>query len=58
MSIHYRIPAPIKASTTELGQIWTVAQHMWQRDFASVYIALNAVRWSDTVAEIMTLVQG
>lgn len=31
---------------------------MWQRDFAAVYKALNTVKWSDTVAEIMMLVQG
>lgn len=52
-----RIPASVKASTTELTQIWAVGQHMWQRDFAAVYRALNAVKWSDTVAEIMMLVQ-
>ncbi|KAI4465029.1 cop9 signalosome complex subunit 8 [Holotrichia oblita] len=52
-----RIPPTVKANTTELGQIWAVAQHMWQRDFAAVYKALNTVKWSDTVAEIMMLVQ-
>lgn len=53
-----RIPATIKTSTPELGNIWAVAQSMWKRDFPGIYKALNAVKWSDTVADIMKHVQG
>ncbi|XP_022918880.1 COP9 signalosome complex subunit 8 [Onthophagus taurus] len=52
-----RIPDVVKLCKPELGQIWTVAQHMWQRDFPAVYRALTSVKWSDTVAELMNLVQ-
>ncbi|KAJ8926745.1 hypothetical protein NQ314_020862 [Rhamnusium bicolor] len=52
-----RIPQNIKASTPELANIWTVGQHMWKRDFPSIYKALNSVTWSETVAHIMKQVQ-
>ncbi|XP_017775257.1 PREDICTED: COP9 signalosome complex subunit 8 [Nicrophorus vespilloides] len=52
-----RIPANIKSSTAELGQIWAVGQHMWKREFPQIYKALTAVKWSDIVAEIMKHVQ-
>ncbi|KAF5282720.1 hypothetical protein FQR65_LT02717 [Abscondita terminalis] len=50
-----RIPINVKSSNPELGNIWTVGQHMWKRDFPSIYKALNAVTWSDSVAEIMKI---
>lgn len=53
-----RIPANVKSSTPELANIWAVGQHMWKRDFPSVYKALNSVTWSETVADIMKQVQG
>lgn len=52
-----RIPANVKTSAPELGHIWAVAQCMWKRDFPGIYKALNAVTWSDTVADIMKQVQ-
>ncbi|CAH1115732.1 unnamed protein product [Psylliodes chrysocephalus] len=52
-----RIPPTVKASTPELVNIWAVGQSMWTRDFPAIYKALNAVTWSDTVAEIMKQVQ-
>ncbi|EFA04765.1 COP9 signalosome complex subunit 8 [Tribolium castaneum] len=52
-----RIPASVKSSTPELNNIWAVAQHMWKRDFPGIYKALNAVTWSDGVANIMKQVQ-
>ncbi|XP_066258591.1 COP9 signalosome complex subunit 8 [Euwallacea similis] len=52
-----RIPANIKTANPELSHIWTVGQHLWKSDFPSTYKALNAVNWSDTVAEIMKKVQ-
>jgi COP9 signalosome complex subunit 8 len=53
-----RIPPSIKACTPELNNIWTVAQHMWKKDFPGIYKALNSVTWSDSVANIMKQVQG
>lgn len=53
-----RIPPDIKNATPELGHIWAVGQNMWKRDYAGIYKALNAVTWSDTVADIMKEVQG
>lgn len=53
-----RIPTNVKTSSTELGSIWAVGQNMWKRDFPAIYKALNAVTWSDTVAEIMKKLHG
>ncbi|CAG9814068.1 unnamed protein product [Phaedon cochleariae] len=52
-----RIPPNIKSSNPELGHIWAVGQAMWNRDFSAIYRALNAVTWSESIAEIMKLVQ-
>jgi len=52
-----RIPASVKSANPELGQIWTVGQHLWKSDFPATYKALNAVTWSETVGEIMKNVQ-
>ncbi|CAG9769083.1 unnamed protein product [Ceutorhynchus assimilis] len=52
-----RIPVSIKTSYPELGQIWTVGQHLWKSDFPATYKALNAVNWTETVDEIMKNVQ-
>ncbi|KAF5297675.1 hypothetical protein FQA39_LY12006 [Lamprigera yunnana] len=47
----------LRGANAELGSIWAVGQHMWKRDFPSIYKALNAVTWSDSVAEIMKILQ-
>ncbi|CAG9833784.1 unnamed protein product [Diabrotica balteata] len=52
-----RIPPTVKTSTPELAHIWAVGQSMWKRDFPAIYTALNAVTWSDIVADIMKQVQ-
>ena len=31
---------------------------MWKRDFPATYKALNAVKWSETVADIMRNILG
>lgn len=48
----------MKTSCAELGQIWTIGQCMWQRDFPGIYKQLAAVQWSDSVAEIMVALHG
>lgn len=53
-----RIPQSVKGSTPELTEIWAVGQSMWKRDFPAIYKALNAVTWSDTVAEVMKQLEG
>lgn len=53
-----RIPQSVKTSTPELEDIWAVGHSMWKRDFPAIYKALNAVTWSDAVAEIMKQLQG
>ncbi|XP_019878427.1 COP9 signalosome complex subunit 8 isoform X2 [Aethina tumida] len=52
-----RIPASVKTATPELANIWDVAQSMWKRDFPAIYLALNAVNWSEPISEIMKQVQ-
>ncbi|KAG5876456.1 hypothetical protein JTB14_032689 [Gonioctena quinquepunctata] len=52
-----RIPQSVKSSNPELGHIWDVGQSMWNRDFPAIYKALNAVTWSETVVDIMKMVQ-
>ncbi|CAH0556698.1 unnamed protein product [Brassicogethes aeneus] len=52
-----RIPPSVKTSTPQLGNIWAVAQNMWKRDFPAIYKALNAVTWSEPIAETMRQVQ-
>lgn len=53
-----RIPPSIKTSTPELANIWTVGQGMWKRDFPAIYKALNAIKWSDAILEIMKQLEG
>lgn len=48
-----RIPSNLKVANPELGRIWAVGQHMWQRDWPAVHVALNA-EWSQDVSGIMT----
>nr|XP_023025907.1 COP9 signalosome complex subunit 8 [Leptinotarsa decemlineata] len=52
-----RIPQVTKNLNPELGHIWAVGQSMWKRDFPSIYKAINAVTWSETVTDIMKLLQ-
>ncbi|KAL1514293.1 hypothetical protein ABEB36_003572 [Hypothenemus hampei] len=52
-----RIPAIVKTANPELEQIWMVGKHLWTSDFPSTYRALEAVQWSDAIAEIMKNVQ-
>ncbi|KAK3870951.1 hypothetical protein Pcinc_016480 [Petrolisthes cinctipes] len=47
-----RIPGSAKTANPELGQIWEVGQHLWQRDLPAVYTSLNH-EWSQTVKDIM-----
>lgn len=53
-----RIPASVKTANPELGQIWTVGQSMWQKDFPNMYKSLVAVTWSEPVADIMKALHG
>ncbi|KAF7395215.1 COP9 signalosome complex subunit 8-like isoform X2 [Vespula maculifrons] len=48
-----RIPSNLKDANSELGRIWAVGKHMWQRDWPAVHVALNA-DWSEDVSGIMT----
>ncbi|KAK2582210.1 hypothetical protein KPH14_004562 [Odynerus spinipes] len=48
-----RIPSNLKEANPELGRIWAVGRHMWQRDWPAVHVALNA-EWSEDVSGIMT----
>lgn len=50
-----RIPQQIKTGTPELGQIWTVGQKMWQRDFPGMYETLQN-DWSEPYKDVMTAV--
>lgn len=53
-----RIPADVKIASPDLGHIWTVAQHMWKKDFPEIYKALHTVPWPETVSDIMKQVEG
>lgn len=53
-----RIPISVKTANPEIGQIWSVGQHMWQKDFPAIYRSLAAVTWSEPVAEIMKALHG
>lgn len=52
-----RVPANVKTANPEIGHIWTVGQHLWRGDFPATYKALNAVNWTEIVADIMKNVQ-
>ncbi|XP_001605512.1 COP9 signalosome complex subunit 8 [Nasonia vitripennis] len=47
-----RIPMIVKENSTDLKNIWTVAQKMWLRDWPAVYAALDC-SWNKIVEEIM-----
>lgn len=47
-----RIPAAVKNNCSDLHNIWTVAQKMWQRDWQGTHAALN-FEWNMGVSEIM-----
>ncbi|XP_012285628.1 COP9 signalosome complex subunit 8 [Orussus abietinus] len=47
-----RIPSDVKEANPELWQIWVVGQHMWQRHWPAVHLALK-VEWSEDVKHIM-----
>ncbi|XP_012229885.1 COP9 signalosome complex subunit 8 [Linepithema humile] len=47
-----RIPADLKAENEELKRIWTVGQHMWQRNWPEMHAALN-IEWTIDVRDIM-----
>ncbi|KAK7111561.1 COP9 signalosome complex subunit 8-like [Littorina saxatilis] len=47
-----RIPNNIKQGNPELSLIWVVGQHMWKRDYPSIYESLRK-DWSDSVKPIM-----
>ncbi|XP_013381777.1 COP9 signalosome complex subunit 8 [Lingula anatina] len=47
-----RIPAAVKSANPELGNIWTIGQKMWQKDFAGIYEAINK-DWSDNLKPTM-----
>lgn len=47
-----RIPADLKTENEELQRIWTVGQHMWQRNWPEVHAALN-IDWTIDVRDIM-----
>ncbi|XP_015177810.1 PREDICTED: COP9 signalosome complex subunit 8 [Polistes dominula] len=51
-----RIPFNLKEANSELGRIWAVGKHMWQRDWPAVHVALNA-DWSEDVSGIMTVLK-
>ncbi|XP_061548326.1 COP9 signalosome complex subunit 8 [Phycodurus eques] len=52
-----RIPQAIKAANPELAAIWTVGQHIWQRDFPGIYSSIAAYQWSETILTVMEALQ-
>ena len=44
-------------ANAELSLIWVVGQHMWHRDYRSMYEALRK-DWSESVRPIMTALSG
>lgn len=42
----------------ELTAIWTVGQHIWQRDFPGIYTAIAAYQWSENILPVMEALQG
>ncbi|XP_061698105.1 COP9 signalosome complex subunit 8 [Syngnathoides biaculeatus] len=52
-----RIPPAIKAANPELAAIWTVGQHIWQRDFPGIYTSIAAYQWSENILPVMEALQ-
>lgn len=52
-----RIPSDLKTENEELKRIWTVGQHIWQRNWPEVHAALN-IEWTIDVRDIMTALKG
>ncbi|XP_041936573.1 COP9 signalosome complex subunit 8 isoform X1 [Sardina pilchardus] len=55
-----RIPQAIKTdlqANPELAAVWTVGQHIWQRDFPGIYTAIAAFQWSESIGPIMEALQ-
>ncbi|XP_028820429.1 COP9 signalosome complex subunit 8 [Denticeps clupeoides] len=52
-----RIPQAIKTANPELAAVWTVGQHIWQRDFPGIYSAITAHQWSENILPIMDALQ-
>ncbi|XP_064646661.1 COP9 signalosome complex subunit 8-like [Lineus longissimus] len=48
-----RIPAAVKTANPELGNIWSVGQKIWLRDFPGVYESLKK-EWSESIQPLMT----
>ena len=44
-------------NSSELTNIWSVGQKMWQRDYVGAYEALQK-EWSDDIKPIMNAVVG
>ncbi|CAH1789790.1 unnamed protein product [Owenia fusiformis] len=47
-----RIPLSVKTSNPDLGQVWSVGQKMWSRDYSAVYEALQK-DWPDYLKAVM-----
>uniref|UniRef100_A0A3B3CEU2 COP9 signalosome complex subunit 8 n=1 Tax=Oryzias melastigma TaxID=30732 RepID=A0A3B3CEU2_ORYME len=41
------------SANPELTAIWTVGQHIWQRDFPGIYTAIAAHQWSESILPVM-----
>lgn len=52
-----RIPQAIKTANPELAAVWTVGQHIWQRDFPGIYTAIAAYQWTESIGPIMEALQ-
>uniref|UniRef100_A0A3P9JVG1 COP9 signalosome complex subunit 8 n=1 Tax=Oryzias latipes TaxID=8090 RepID=A0A3P9JVG1_ORYLA len=44
---------PLGDANPELTAIWTVGQHIWQRDFPGIYSAIEAHQWSENILPVM-----
>ncbi|XP_039611054.1 COP9 signalosome complex subunit 8 isoform X2 [Polypterus senegalus] len=53
-----RIPQALKTANLELGAIWAVGQHIWQRDFPGIYTTIAAYQWSESIQPIMDALRG
>ncbi|XP_071823287.1 COP9 signalosome complex subunit 8-like [Apostichopus japonicus] len=49
-----RIPASSKTAHPELGHIWDIGQHLWNRNFVAVYPLLSQ-DWSDEIKPLMDM---
>ncbi|XP_078537495.1 COP9 signalosome complex subunit 8 [Lissotriton helveticus] len=48
-----RIPPAIRSANAELGNIWSVGQRIWQKDFPGIYTSIAAHSWSENIQVIM-----